>query len=85
MTLLEAFSSGLPVMGSDLGSMTEMLAPFGNDWLATAGSVDDWAHKLNTLNDDAAVAAGGATARRLWEANYAPHKALENLVNAYRK
>jgi glycosyltransferase involved in cell wall biosynthesis len=75
MTLLEAFSSGLPVMGSDLGSMTEMLAPFGNDWLATAGSVDDWAHKLNTLNDDAAVAAGGATARRLWEANYAPHKA----------
>jgi glycosyltransferase involved in cell wall biosynthesis len=84
MTLLEAFSSGLPVMGSDIGSMSEMLAPFGTGWLATAGSVDDWAARLATLADDSAVTTAGTIARRLWEDNYGPQKALENLVNAYR-
>lgn len=84
MTLLEAFASGLPVMGSDLGSMTEMLTPFGSHWLATPGSVDDWADKLTTLTDDAAVSAAGTIGRRLWEENYGPEKAIENLLNAYR-
>lgn len=84
MTLLEAFSSGLPVMGSDLGSMTEMLAPFGSGWLATPGSAEDWAMKLATLTDDAAVSAAGSVGRRLWEDNYGPEKAIENLLTAYR-
>lgn len=84
MTLLEAFSSGLPVMGSDLGSMTEMLAPFGKRWLVTPGSVEDWSEKLATLGDDSAVAAAGSTSRRLWEGEYGPEQALENLLNAYR-
>ncbi len=84
MTLLEAFSSGLPVMGSDLGSMAEMLAPFGSRWLVTPGSVDEWTEKLTTLTEDAAVAAGGVTGRRLWEDRYGPHDAIANLESAYR-
>jgi glycosyltransferase involved in cell wall biosynthesis len=84
MTLLEAFASGLPVLGSDLGSMTEMLEPFGSDWLATAGSVESWAEKLANLTDDTTVADSAAVARRLWEDNYGPARALVNLENAYR-
>jgi len=84
MTLLEAFASGLPVMGSDLGSMTEMLQPFGDSWLVKPGSAADWATKLATLDDSAAVATAGDIARGLWEANYGPDKAVTNLERAYR-
>jgi len=84
MTLLEAFSSGLPVMGSNLGSMTEMLEPFGSRWLAAPGSVDSWAEALANLTEDAAVADASAIARRLWEDNYGPERALANLEHSYR-
>ena len=84
MTLLEAFASGLPVLGSNLGSMTEMLEPFGSRWLAAPGSVEDWAEKLVNITNDVAVADAAAIARRLWEDSYGPEKALANLEHAYR-
>lgn len=84
MTLLEAFASGLPVVGSNLGSMTEMLEPFGSRWLAAPGSVEDWAEKLANITNDVAVADAAAIARRLWEDSYGPEKALANLEHAYR-
>jgi len=84
MTLLESFASGLPVIGSDRGSITEMLSPFGEDWLVAADSVDAWAAKLSLLTDDGAVADASATARRLWDESYGPERALRNLEHAYR-
>jgi len=84
MTLLEAFAAGLPVLGSDLGSMTEMLAPLGERWLAPPGTVDVWAQRLTDLRDDSPVVAAGDRARKLWEELYAPEKALPNLEHAYR-
>lgn len=84
MTLLEAFASGLPVIGSNLGSMTEMLEPFGPSWLVKPGEPGAWSEALSTLQDDAAVASAAATARQLWHAEYGPDRALENLLAAYR-
>ena len=84
MALLESFATGLPVMGSDIGSMTEMLQPLGADWLAQPGAADDWAHHLTMLGDDDAVRAASLTARRLWRDRYGPERALANLENAYR-
>ena len=40
MTLVEAFSSGLPVLASDLGSMSEMIAPIDEGWLVRAGDAE---------------------------------------------
>ncbi|NND02663.1 MAG: glycosyltransferase [Acidimicrobiia bacterium] len=84
MTLLEAFASGLPVLGSNLGSMTEMLTPFGNSWLVQPGVVGAWSAAFEVLENDAAVSAASVTARALWESEYGPAKALDNLLAAYR-
>jgi len=84
MTLLEAFASGLPVLGSNLGSMTEMLEPFGDPWLVEPGVVNAWSDALTVLEDDSAVSSASETARQLWSASYGPETALENLLDAYR-
>lgn len=84
MTILEAFGSALPVIGSDLGSMTEMLAPLGNDWLVAPGDVDAWVEGLQILGDDRAVDAAATLSRHLWQDHYGPDTALQHLLAAYR-
>lgn len=84
MTILEAFASGLPVVGSDLGSMTEILSPLGEDWLVPPGDVAAWSAALRALGEDSGVAAASGRARQLWSDYYAPGSALDNLLAAYR-
>lgn len=84
MTLLEAFASGLPVLGSNLGSMTEMLKPLGAGWLLPPGSSESWAAGFEMLQSDDMVAAASSKARTMWKSSYGPERALENLLDAYR-
>lgn len=84
MTLLESFAAGLPVLGSRIGSVTEIVEPLGADWLVTPGDATDWSTAIGAIADSSAADAAGGEARGLWEAYYAPSKALDNLVAAYR-
>ncbi len=84
MTMLEAFASGLPVLGSNLGSMTEMLEPLGEGWLVEPGNQKAWSDAFSVLEDDSAVAAASLTARDMWREKYGPDQALQNLLAAYR-
>lgn len=83
MTMLEALAAGLPILASDLGSMTEIVSPLGPSWLTPPGdsrSLGDALRGLATADVDDA----GVKARRLWELHYSPETALEGLLAAYR-
>lgn len=83
ITLLEAMAAGLPILASDLGSMTEMIEPLGAEWLVTAASVDAWATALAGL-EQAAVDEAGVVARATWTTRYSPAVAVDALEAAYR-
>lgn len=83
ITLLEAMAAGLPILASDLGSMTEMVGALGEKWLTTAGDADAWAAAIGGLAA-ADVDAAGSAARTTWESRYSPTVALTGLLDAYR-
>lgn len=53
LTVLEAFASGLPVLGSRLGAIAELLGFLGPGWLAHPDRDDDWAEGFQMLTTDA--------------------------------
>lgn len=83
ITLLEAMAAGLPILASDLGSMTEMVGALGEKWLTTAGDAGAWAAAIGRLAG-ADVDAAGSAARTTWESRYSPTVALTGLLDAYR-
>lgn len=85
LVVLEAFASGLPVMASDRGAMTDLAAPLGRDWLRTAADDDDWREGLRLIHDPEAVASAGRRARMAYEAEYTPEIALKRLEEAYAR
>ncbi len=83
MTMLEALAAGLPILASDLGSMTEIVAPLGPSWLTAPGDIGGLAEALRGLAT-ADVDGAGALARELWATRYSPDVALGALLAAYR-
>jgi len=84
MTLLEAFAAALPVVVSDLGSMTEMIADLGPDWLVPPGDPAAWAAAIAGLDDPAAVDRASVIARRMYDETYSEERGIANLEAAYR-
>jgi glycosyltransferase involved in cell wall biosynthesis len=84
MTMLEAFAAGLPVMASDHGSMPEIVAPLGTDWLVPPGVATAWANRLDVIADDGGVDRAGRLARQAYEERYTPERGLARLLDAYR-
>jgi glycosyltransferase involved in cell wall biosynthesis len=84
MTILEAFASGLPVLASDRGSMPEIVAPLGLEWLAAPADPSAWAERLDAIGDDGMVDAAGRAARQAYEDRYTPQRAIARLEAAYR-
>lgn len=84
MTLLEAFAAALPVVASDLGSMTEMIADLGPDWLIPPGDPAAWAAAIAGLDDPAAVDRASVIARRMYDETYSEERGIANLEAAYR-
>ena len=84
MTLLEAFSCGLPVLGSDLGSVAEIVGGLGERWLVPPGDERAWGTALAGLCDDGLVDDGGRRARRRYEATHTPAAGVARLERLYR-
>lgn len=85
MTLIEAFASGLPVIGSRLGSVEEMVHDGRTGLLFTAANADDLAAKVRWADRHVAqLAAMGDAAREEHRARYTPGRSYEQLARIYR-
>lgn len=80
LTILEAFSSGLPVLATDLGGQAEVVAPVGQEWLVPERA---WATALRRLTDDDAVDTASTRVRGRYEQTYTPEVALRALERVY--
>ncbi|MBD2385328.1 glycosyltransferase family 4 protein [Cylindrospermum sp. FACHB-282] len=61
MVVLEAFAAGVPVIGSNLGGIAELVQSEINGILVESGSVDDWSQALQRLSQDRPLLMGLAS------------------------
>jgi glycosyltransferase involved in cell wall biosynthesis len=85
MAVLEALAAGLPVLGSDIGGVPELLAPLGRDWLAAPGEVASWVAALRALADPERVEVASAQARALYERSFSAATAARALEGIYER
>jgi glycosyltransferase involved in cell wall biosynthesis len=85
MTIVEAFASGLPVVASRLGSMSEIVLPEVTGLHFEPGSAVDLAAKVQWAWDHSAeMARMGRAARTQYEAKYRPETNYAALMDIYR-
>jgi glycosyltransferase involved in cell wall biosynthesis len=85
MTVLEALSAGLPVLGSETGAVPELLAPLGREWLAAPGKVSSWVAALRILTHRKRVEVASVRARELYERSFSTATAARALEGAYER
>jgi glycosyltransferase involved in cell wall biosynthesis len=85
VAVLEALAAGLPVLGSGIGGVPELLAPLGRDWLAAPGEVASWVAALRTLADPERVELASARARALYERSFSTAAAARALEGVYER
>jgi glycosyltransferase involved in cell wall biosynthesis len=85
MTALEALAAGLPVLGSDIGGVSELLAPLGQEWLLAPGEVSSWVAGLRALAHPERVETASARARELYERSFSTATAARALEGAYER
>jgi glycosyltransferase involved in cell wall biosynthesis len=73
----------LPVVASNRGSTTEIVAPLGERWLVPPGRPERWAEAVSMLADSEEVDEAGKRARAEYESRYSPERGLANLLTAY--
>jgi glycosyltransferase involved in cell wall biosynthesis len=84
LTLVEAFAAGLPVLGSRLGAMAELIDPGKTGELFTAGDADDLAARARALlSSPRPLAQLGQNARSTYEKLYTPEANLRRLEAIY--
>lgn len=79
---LEGMAAGLPVLGSALGGLGELLAPSG-DGCAVPDGPSGWAAALARLEDDAWVDRTGSAARDRYLGEFDERAGLRGLESAY--
>src|SRR6266403_733710 len=85
-TLLEAFGSGLPVIASRLGSMTEVLQEGQTGLYFAAGDPNDLASKAHwAWTHVRQMEAMGRAARAEYEAKYTAERNYQLLMEIYRR
>jgi glycosyltransferase involved in cell wall biosynthesis len=85
MAVLEALAAGLPVLGSGIGGVPELLAPLGRDWLAAPGAVASWVAALRALANPERVEVASARARALYERSFSAATAARALEDVYER
>jgi glycosyltransferase involved in cell wall biosynthesis len=81
--VLEAYAAGVPVLGSRIGALPEVIEDGLSGRLLTPGASDEWAAAAAELADDATSEQLGAGAFRLWNERYGPTQAICHLEQAY--
>jgi glycosyltransferase involved in cell wall biosynthesis len=85
MVIAEAYAAGVPVIASDLGSLSCMVDDARTGLRFRAGDPDDLASKAQRLEEQSAERRRmGAAARAEFEANYCADVAYRRLLEVYR-
>jgi len=86
MTILEAFSTGTPVIASNLGGMAEIIEHEKNGLLFQPGDVYDLFDKILELEKIPKLSDHyGENARRAYEENYTPEINYQMLIGIYEE
>jgi glycosyltransferase involved in cell wall biosynthesis len=84
MVIAEAYVSGIPVIASRLGAMTELIRDGQTGLLFNPGDADDLTGKARWLWDHPEEAARmGQNARREYEQKYSPERNYQLLIDIY--
>ena len=83
LVLLEALAAGLPIAGSAIGGVDEVLADCAGAWRVPIGDPAGWRATIADLEDDAGLDRRGEQARALYERRFDPVRGLDNLLEAY--
>lgn len=85
MSILEAYASGTPVVGADIGGIPEMIDE-GIGWVFKSGDVDELAGLLTRVFDTptATIVDMGRRGRRWVEAEFNRDRYLEGVLAVYR-
>jgi glycosyltransferase involved in cell wall biosynthesis len=85
MVIVEAFSQGLPVIASRIGSLAEIIKDGRTGLLCQPGEAEDLATKvLWAYHHPEEMRMMGANARRVYEEKYSPSVNFEQLVKIYK-
>lgn len=86
LTMAEAFAVGLPVLASDLGSMSSLVHPGRNGLRFRPGDAGDLARQIQwALSHPEAMVEMGRSARREFEEKYTAERNYEMLMEIYRR
>jgi glycosyltransferase involved in cell wall biosynthesis len=72
LSILEAFSAGLPVLASNLGGTAEIVGTLGEDHLVNTQHPDAWASALQNLTDSSDIDESSVRARAIYEERFSP-------------
>lgn len=84
LTILEAFASGLPVLGSRIGAITELLEFLGPEWLPRPDSDDDWGRGFELLTTSAVDQASRKVRSRFMQ-RHTESVVVDRLIEGYRR
>jgi glycosyltransferase involved in cell wall biosynthesis len=84
MTILEAFSTGTPVIAPALGSMGEMITHHHNGLLFRSGDIYDFIDRIIEISTHPYLAKDiGHNARKIYELKYTPEVNIKLLIDTY--
>lgn len=83
MSILEAYSCGVPVVTSDLGGMAELVEHGRTGWVVPPDDPEALAQQLGELLADPQAAFDAGRAARRWVADFSPDRHLERLGDLY--
>jgi glycosyltransferase involved in cell wall biosynthesis len=83
--VLEAFATGVPIVASDLGGLSELVTNGFNGLLVRPGDMDGWLAAVRDLSDDQRSEALGDGAWRIWRDRFTPELGLVGLEETYAR
>lgn len=81
-SILEAFAAGVPVIGTNIGGIAELITHGTNGLLVDPGSIDGWIAAVGSLDSERSVTLGRG-AFETWDRDYSPQAGLRNLERIY--
>jgi glycosyltransferase involved in cell wall biosynthesis len=82
--VLEAYAAGVPVVGSDIGGIPDLIVEGETGFLVSPTQPGAWTEAANRLLDDAETSRLGEGAHRVWLGRFSPERALQALEDSYR-